>query len=347
MNTFNYITILVLVLVTSCKKPFSEAPKMALALTNETPKKSTSVVFIAGFDEGTNTYYTNAKKHFQNQDILLVENLFSINDIIQWLNKNANTQNTYNEIHIVSHSNPWLGMSLKTSESGKRITLKSLQNAKQTHEITPLKNGITNTTKIIFHSCGLGENTALLKELKHSFSTTETPKVYASTFFNVFGGKYANHYLAKPYYGFYPTAESPGPLQLSKEFKNTYPNTPINWFTALKTRQETNIGSVYSYKFNIPVDWEFTFNDTLQIPKLKNRNNIMDWVVESPEMAEILYNLNIPIEKYRWRSKVQGNKLIIKGKTTVLCVLEPILNIDDTNEYRNTSVQDSTLYKMI
>jgi len=327
----NYSILLFLVLLLGCKKPFSQTPETALALPTKTTQ---TIVFIAGFDEGNNTYYTNAKNYFKAQKIKVIDTLFSIDEIIDEMNQTPNTN--YDKIHIVSHSNAWLGMALKTTKNGERITIQTLAEAKLKNEISVLKNGINNNTQIIFHSCGLGENLALLQELKRTFTTTESPKVYASSFFNVFGGKYAGHYLAKPYYGFYPTAESPGPAQLSKEFKATYPETNIDWFTALKTRQETSLGNVYSYKFNIPIEWKFTFDDANEIPQLKDKEDIMDWVAESPE-----------IEKYRWKSKISGNKLIIKGKTTVLCVLEPILETGDKNEYKMALVEDTTLYKIL
>ncbi|GAL77782.1 hypothetical protein JCM19274_5495 [Algibacter lectus] len=309
----------------------------------EFTEQTESIVFIAGFDEGDNTYYTNAKNYFEAQDIQVVDHLFSIEEIISFLNKTAGK--TYDKIHIVSHSNPWLGMSLKTTKKGERITVETLSQSKNNMPV--LKYGINNSTEIVFHSCGLGENKALLQALKQVFTTVESPKIIASSYFNVFGGKYAGHYLAKPYYGYYPTAESPGPAALSKDFEASYPETKIDWFTALKTRKETGLGGIYSYKFNIPVEWEFTFNDKAEIPKLSDRDAIMDWVSESSEMANILYNLNIPIEKYRWKSEIRGNKLLIKGKTTVLCVLQPILQKDDATEYRNTAINDTSLYQML
>lgn len=336
-----------LLLVVGCKKPFSQIPETALALPSEAYRTTESVVFIAGFDEGDNTYYGNAKAYFEGKDMNLIDHLFSVGEIIQWLNQNSNSQKSFDEIHIVSHSNPWLGMSLKTIEKGERVTLKTLQDAMAKNEIPEMENGITNETKIIFHSCGLGENQELLQALKKTFIARKTPKVYASSFFNVFGGKYAAHYLAKPYYNFYPTAESPGPAALSREFKVKYHNTLIDWFTALKTRRETTLGEVYSYRFNIPVEWEFTFDSKTDMPLMKDRESIMDWISESAEMAQTLYHLNIPLEKYRWKSEVHGNKLIIKGKTTVLCVLQPILDSSDTNEYRSPFVEDTHLYQIL
>jgi len=338
-----YPILIFLILILGCKKPFSQTPETALALPIEFTEQTESIVFIAGFDEGDNTYYTNAKHYFEAQDIQVVDHLFSIEEIISFLNKTAGK--TYDKIHIVSHSNPWLGMSLKTTRKGERITVETLSEFK--NDIPILKSGVNNTTQIVFHSCGLGENKVLLQALKQVFTTVESPKIIASSYFNVFGGKYAGHYLAKPYYGYYPTAESPGPAALSKDFKASYPDVEIDWFTALKTRKETSLGGIYSYKFNIPVEWEFTFNDKAEIPELSDRDAIMDWVSESSEMATILYHLNIPIEKYRWKSEIHGNKLLIKGKTTVLCVLQPILQKDDATEYRNTAINDTSLYQTI
>ncbi|MGC1514641.1 MAG: hypothetical protein WA810_03640, partial [Maribacter sp.] len=188
---------------------------------------------------------------------------------------------------------------------------------------------------------------ALLKELQRAFSTKEMPTIYASTLFNVFGGKFAAHYLAKPYYGYYPTAESPGPAQLAKEFTSNYPETEIDWLTALKTREETSFGEAYSFKFNIPVDWEFTFDDIDDIPNLVDKEAIMDWILESPEMATVLFKLDIPIEKYRWRSNVHGNTLYITGKTTVLCVLAPVLSRNNENEYQPIQLEDTSLFQIL
>ena len=338
------IIVLVYMLMLGSKKPFSQQSETALASPSKIELIQKSIVFIAGFDDSDNTYYTNAKRYFDKKEIQIVEGLYSIDEIVKYLNRAGEQQIHFKEIHIVSHSNAWLGMSLKTTETGERITLKTLQNAIQENSIRTIANSATSVSKIIFHSCGLGENQELLQELKNTFGAKQ---VYASTYFNVFGGKYSDHYLAKPYYGYYPTAESQGPAHIAKEFKQDYPHLNIDWFTALKTRQESAFGKAYSFKFNIPVDWEFTFDSVDDIPTLEDKDAIMDWISESPEMAEVLYKLNIPIEKFRWRSSIQGKKLIIKGKTTVLCVLAPILQSNDENEYQNVTVEDRSLYQIL
>ncbi|WP_430425035.1 hypothetical protein [Maribacter litoralis] len=339
-----FILVLVSVLMLGSKKPFSPQSETVLAYPLEKERIVESIVFIAGVDEGENTYYNNAKRYFEKLGIPIVDGLYTIDDIIAYVNKAGEQHIKFKEIHIVSHSNAWLGMSLKTTVNGKRITVKSLQRAMATKNIASIRDEFMNDTKVIFHSCGLGENKQLLNELKNVLAAKQ---VIASPYFNVFGGKFAEHYLAKPYYGYYPTAESKGPAYLAKEFEQAYPNEAIDWFTALKTRQENSFGEAYSFKCNIPVEWEFTFDSVTDIPTLEDREAIMDWISESPEMAEVIYKLQIPIEKFRWRSTVKGNKLIIKGKTTVLCVLVPILQSNGANEYQNVRVEDRSLYQIL
>jgi len=335
-----------IILILGCKKSFSKIPETALAWPLELTKPSEFIVFIAGYDTDNNSYYANAKSYFEAQNFQVIDSLFSLAEIINFLNKTDSK--TFSNIHIVSHSNPWLGMALKTTKNGERITVNTL--AKYKADIPILSKGIDESTQIIFHSCGLGENKTLMQAIKTCFTMphkVNAPKIIASLFFNVFGGKYAGHYLAKPYYAYYPTGESLGPLALSKDFKVSYPKSSINWFKAIKTRKETRLAEVYSYKFNIPVQYEFTFNNKKEIPRFKDRNDIMDWVSESPEIATTLYGFNIPIEKYRWKSEILGNTLIIKGKTTVLCVLEPILQKNDATEYSIANVNNTCLYQKL
>ncbi len=326
----------------SCKKEATYAGDNEDCVKDTSQKQS--VVFIAGFDEGENTYYSNAKTYFKEKNAKLVDSLFSLAAITTWLNQHHNYK-VYDEIHVVSHSNEWMGMSLKTTTNGERISLSTLQDAMDS--IPKVINGITAETKLIFHSCGLGKNKALLKELKSVFLSEEAPMVYASTFFNVFGGKYAGHYLAKPYYGFYPTAESPGLQHLAGEFKAKHLDYDIDWLKTLKLREEQSFGTAYSYRFNIPVEWEFTFDEIGDIPDLKNRDEIMDWIVENEAISEKLFQLGIPIEKYRWRTSTKDKTMRIKGKSTALCVLQPLMEKNDSTEYRNIALDDKELFVML
>lgn len=307
--------------------------------------KPKPLVFIAGFDEGDNTYYTNAKNYFSNENYQVIDNLSSLAEIQNWLRLHYDFK-LYGDIHIVSHSNPWRGLSMKTSAIGERITAATLAEALHTKEIIPLaSNFLVENAKIIFHSCGLGSNKTLLASLKKAFTQDATIQIYASELFTVFGGKYAAHYLAKTYYGYYPTAHSPGPRALANDFKQRYPNIKADWETVLKTRAEQLPGELYTYRFNIPVAWEFEFEEASDIPNFENKQEIMDWISENEDLANVIKEFKIPIEKFRWLAKIRGNTLFIKGKTTVLCVMQPVMK-SNKKEYLTIDINDVSYTKV-
>lgn len=333
------IQLLVLLLLTS---PYACDGHPTAMDTSSIPGRQ-SIVFIAGFDEGDNRYYDNARAYFQSQNLPIVDSLYSLEEIISWLNTHAD-HTAYEAIHIVSHSNPWRGMSMRVRAGGDRITENSLRSALIGNELSQPKQGILDETRLVFHSCGLGENTALLSMLKEAFSGSDSPQVYASPLYNVFGGRFAPHYLAKAYYAYYPTAESPGPWAMAQEFNRAYPDAAIDWRKAMKTREAKSQGEVYSYRFNVPVEWEFTFDDPGEMPELRNPEEIMDWVAESDAIVEVLFAFNIPLEKYRWRAVKSGNTLTIKGKTTILCVMEPAMQSPGSDEYLTADISNPALY---
>ena len=345
MKNYTFPIIISFCILLGCNKPENVSEIKAMSTSEIFKIKKQSIVFIAGFDEDEdgNNYYANAKSHFKGKQMRIVEDSFSLEEIMEWLSTN-NDQGRYDEIHMVSHSNAWRGMSMRTSHDGPRITKKILSEALKKKTLPTLDNRVTKKTQIIFHSCGLGENKELLQLLKTAFSSEQMPQIYASPYFNVFGGRYASHYLANPYYVYYPTAHSKGPKALAKEIERSYPTVNMEWLNAIKNRGETELGTAYSYRFNIPVDWAFTFEKGEAVPELNDREAIMDWIAENEGISIALYEMGIPIEKFRWTSSSSENILNIKGKTTIVCVLQPITNYNDDSEYEIPNINDSQLY---
>ncbi|MEO9570056.1 MAG: hypothetical protein ABJH82_06395 [Polaribacter sp.] len=322
--------------------------KATLETKDDVKKINNSVVFIAGFDKDDNQYYNNARSYFKQKKYRIIEDTYSLETIINWLNKNEK-ETFFSEIHIVSHSNPWRGISLKAIENGERITTETLHEVLKNKNLPKLQKRGMQNTNIIFHSCGLGENKKLLQVLKTAFSNHETPNIIASPYFNVFDKINNNHYLAKPFYVFYPTSKSPGKIDLSKEIAKRYPKEKqINWLKSLQNKHENYVGEPYSYQFNIPVKWEFYFNNSSEkTPTFNSADEIMDWITEREQISKELLKLNIPIEKYRWNYKVKNNKLIILGKTTVICVLKPITIKTKIVKYVTTKINNTSLYSKI
>ncbi len=305
------------------------------------------VVFITGIDKGKNTFYKSARNYFLEKNYEVVDYTFSIEEILTWLTKNHQNKN-YGDIHIVAHSNPWRGLSLETVIKGERVTAESLRKTLTQGKLPELNKGITTNTKIVFHSCGLGSNKELMNTLKDAFVGDEVPSVVASPYYNVFGGEFSDHYLAKPYYVFYPTAQSPGMVDLSKEIARKYPEEKdIVWYDALNNQKERYIGDVYTFKFNIPIQWEFDYtNSDDTIPSFKIPEEIMDWISEDEQLSKVMGKFNIPLEKFRWKSYTKGNKLIIKGKTTVVCVLKPLIKPYGDLQHIEPDVNNLRLYAL-
>jgi len=315
--------------------------------TNTTQKKELlkPIVFITGIDKGDNHFYQNATNFFLEKDYIIVENTTSLESIINWMNSNYKN-GIYTDIHIVSHSNSWRGMSLKTSnDTLERINYQTLNKAVNKQNIPKLEADLAENSKLIFHSCGLGNNPKLVSLLKSVFSSNYTPITYVSQHYNVFDNK-KQHYLAKTYYVYYPTAHSTGKLDLSKELAQKYPDVKMDWFDALYRYKNSELDkeTSYSYKFNVPLEWQFTFNSKAEIPELKDKEAIMDFVSEQEEIAIELYKMNIPLEKYRWKSAIKDSILTIKAKSTVTCILQPIMN-DNNKEYKELDYNDANLYQ--
>jgi hypothetical protein len=284
------------------------------------------VVFIGGIDSGNSNFYKSARSYYLDKNYEVVDNAFSMQEIITWLNKNYDGT-SYGKIHIISKSDPWKGMELEAMVKGDRITTESLRKVITQGTLPKLDNILSTQTKIVLHSSGLGEDVTLMKTLKDAFVTDVVPNVVASPYYTVFGGEFSNHYLAKPYYGFYPTANSPGKVDLSKEFARAYPEEKeIDWYDALNNTAERYVGDAYTTRFNVAVKWEFDYTNSDDVmPAFKLQEEIMDWIEQDELLSKEMKTYNIPLEKFRWRAIKKGNTLIIKGKTVVVCILKPLI----------------------
>ncbi|WP_298764745.1 hypothetical protein [uncultured Polaribacter sp.] len=305
------------------------------------------VVFIAGFDKGNETFYNNARTYFKEKNLKVIDGKYSLEEIILWLNTNGKSS-LFSEIHIVNKSNPFKGMNLETVIHGDKITAETLRRTITQGTLPKLQNVVNTNSKIIFHASGLVENLELLKTIKDAFHAKENPKVIASPYHTVFGGAFSNHYLAQPYYVFYPTANSPGITDLSKEIAKKYPEeTEIEWFNALNNEEERYVGEAYTTQFTVPILWEFDFHNTdNEMPKFKIAEEVMDWIEQDEQLMAELKTYNIPLEKFRWNWKVKGSKLTIKGRTTGLCVLKPLIKPYGDLKHIKPDTNNKRLYAM-
>ncbi len=337
---------------TSCKNekkttPKQEANNSIKTVTKPIVKKvHKPIVFIAGRDRDATTFYSDATEYFTNKNYTIVQGLYSLEEVVTWLNNNANHK-TYGEIHIVNNNSPWLGMDLETEINGRRVNSTSLEKCLDNEKLPVLENYFNANSKIIFHSNALAEDTKLITALQRVFTSEKSAEIIASPYFNVFGGEFSKHYLAKPYYVFYPTAKSPGKVDLSKEIAKKYPEEELEWYDALNNERERYVGEPYTMQQNIPIVFEMDYhNSDDEIPHFNSSEEIMQWVANEDRMVQKIKSLNIPIEKFRWSYTVKNSKVTIKGITTVLCVLKPLVKPYGDLEHIIPDVSNKRLYAM-
>ena len=283
------------------------------------------IVFITGIDKKNAHYYEDARSYFQEKGFQIIEDQYSVEEIITWLN-NHESDYYFGDIHIVNKSNPYKGLSLETVIRGEKVTTETLRKNITQGKLPKLNKVVAENSKIIFHADGLGSNSALMKTIKDAFVTDIPTNIVASQYFTVFGGNYAEYYLAKPFYVFYPTANSPGKTDLSKEIARKYPEEEeIQWYDALNNESERYIGEAYTTQFNIPVKYEIDFhNSDEEMPVLTTQKELVEYIKQHQEIQADFSKNGIELTKFRWRWTVKNNVLTIKGKTTALCVLKPL-----------------------
>ena len=275
------------------------APVIVAENSNTIPTFREPIVFITGVDNDQTTYYKSAKTYFEDKQFEVITEAYSLQEVILWLNNNFD-ERLYTDIHIVSKNNPWKGMGLETTIKGKKITSKSLLTELSEGNVPKLKEVITEDTNIVFHASGLSNNSNLVRILKNALTTNVSPNIISSAHHTIFGGEFSPYFLAKPYYGFYPTAKSPGKVDLSKEFAKNYPNEKeVDWYTALQNKAERFVGDAYTTQFNVPVKFEFRYDGEEEVPYFENTQEIISWISTNEELSEKMKAYNIPLDKFK------------------------------------------------
>ncbi|MEQ3499505.1 MULTISPECIES: hypothetical protein [Tenacibaculum] len=325
-----------------------------IATTEETIEKLAveyrkPIVFITGNDKGNSHFYDSARVYFKEKNYEIINGKYSVEEIISWMNNNT-TEHPYGEVHIVNNNNPFRAMNLETVVNGDKVTAETLQKTITKGALPSVKSeAITDDTRIIFHTNQLAENTDLINTLKSAFITeNKIPQVVASPYYNVFGGEFSNHYLAQPYYVFYPTANSPGKVDLSKEIAKKYPEEKeIAWYDALNNERERYVGEPYTIQYTIPVNLELDYhNSDNEIPHFVMQEEIMDFIASEEALMKEVEKTNIPVEKFRWTYTVKNSQLIIKGKSSALCVLKPLTKPYGELEHVKPDTNNKRLYAM-
>ena len=116
---------------------------------------------------------------------------------------------------------------------------------------------------------------------------------------------------------------------------------------SLNNEEERFIGEAYTTQFTIPVKFELDYhNSDDEIPTFEIQEEVMDFIEQKEELFSKIKTLNIPLEKFRWTWSLKNSKLTIKGKTTGLVVLKPLIKPYGELEHIKPDTNNKRLYAM-
>ncbi len=314
------------------------------SVTNPMPRQS--ITFILGEDkEQENPYYSNAEDYFKHNPEGMTDHVVthcrSLVEVLNVLDRyHELIKQPFGLVNIVSHSNPWTGISMSIFEDGERINADRLENAMKDNLINISAGGIDKDTKIVFHSCGLGNNDRLVKALEASFTANHErkPLLVADDRYVNFRkeGDQVFRNEMEVFYAFYPTAYKPADLHLVRQLNKRYPDMEIDWLQALNQQTLSNESDVFSYRYNVPIEWEILYPE-YDVPLLPTREDGMEWIMNQDKLIELVEKTEIPFKDFRWIVK-KGDKeyeegysvpfIKVFGKATVVCILRPVTKND-------------------
>jgi len=299
-----------------------------------------SITFILGEDEeDKNPYYSLAKQYYlyhpSHKDNIFIDTCRSLVSVRNHLAKNLPKNATaWGEITVVVHSNQWTGISVPVVAGGERTTINSLFQNIQNQQFAALPNTIVDEETVIdFKACGLGSNKDLLQALATAFGGFDDvkPQVRSSENFIYYAPDRHQHIQSKefrPYYAFYRTAYRPAGINLAKQLQERYPTCDIDWLTAMQNKQPRGEGDIFHYRFNVPIEWHVYVDKENANLDFNSITEKITFVKTQPDLIKLLNYFDIPIDKFRWTFEVEKEEgvatVLIKGKATVLCVLEEV-----------------------
>ena len=292
-----------------------------------------SITFIVDRDQDGDPYFSLAQEYYltdeKNQTDYVVDDCKSLECILESLTRlSKNNSTPWGKINIVVHGNPWTGLSLYTTECSENRTMTQ-------SIITELVNGnlptldkwiIDDESVIEFIACGLGQNEVLIEALRMAFvGWSKAPaEVLSSSFFINFFRHEDGHVERRnlePHYAFYRTAYRPANLHIAEQLTQRYPQKSIDWMSSIDKNEWQDRSEVFSKRFNVPVDWRVSLTASSHY-EWNTESDKIDFISDQKDLVEVLEAYSIPIEKFRWNISKEKNYIHIKGKATVLCILQ-------------------------
>lgn len=322
----------------------------SIKLIQKTDLRS-NITFIMGEDKDPeNPYYAQAENYYrthpEDKTEWLITHLRSLKEVRDYLAQHA--QRKWGTINLVVYSNEWTGMSVSVLPKGARATAESIYAAIEEGYFQPLpETAVDSKTELLLHACALGKNEALLEAISLAFGgeMAGSPRVRSSKYFIHYNATEdgTERYLSEYWNTYFKTGYRPHDIRLTKELEEKYSEAEVYFYDALQRTQPRFAGDSYHYFFNVPVNWVVAFPTAADRPILDTDEAKENFLYQQTELLETVGELNIPLEKFRWEYKYIDHTfgdgstepaILIKGKTSVLCILKSLIAPNPNNPDR-------------
>ena len=314
-----------------------------------------SITFILGEDsDENNPFYAEATNYYlYNQEAKtdrFVTDCRSILEVQEYLEKHKPENNMpWGLINLVSHGNQWLGLSVKVTPNSNRASADRIIEYIENDSLIHLSETVIDkNTEIFIHACGVGNNERILKAISEAFSCgTNKPKVKASKLFEFYTSltkdgliTESERYYAEAKFIVYKMGSKPENTVITNMLNKKYPNSDIDFSDAISREAPRYTGDTYHYTFEVPVKWVIPYPDSASYPDLSTKERQQEWIAKQEEITDILKQLDIPQDQFNWWFREVNVKnedgtsspaVWIKGYCTILCVIKPLIDEEQTN----------------
>ena len=164
-------------------------------------------------------------------------------------------------------------------------------------------------------------------------AASELYEYYTTNHLNGSGQK-SERYLAETWSVSYKRGYKPEDQVLSRQFKELYPETDIDWNDALGRNQPRWTGDIYHYSFEVPLKWVIPYETKDSLPDVSTKESQLNWISQQDDICAMLDRIGLSPEKFNWwfRTVYVKNEdgslspaVWVKGYCTILVVIRPLM----------------------
>ncbi|GJM31454.1 MAG: hypothetical protein DHS20C18_04550 [Saprospiraceae bacterium] len=295
-----------------------------------------SLTFILGEDgENGNQFYKRANYYYQmhptDKTDYVVYQCRSLQEVKDYLESFSQPLSL---INLVSHGNPWQGLSVPILKDGERSSYTNLKLAFDRQLISPVRTpALTAETRVNIVSCGVGQDEKLVGQLERffEFHSGDHPVVIASEHYINFGEK-LKKYTSK-YYFVTSKYEYADQTMIPNRLTGKYREAGIDWSEAYTKSAEDNPGSAYRYHFRMAVNWTVLFDNKREIDKIQSESDLVHWMKSQEKLNNALEEMDLTFQDFHWAYFQAGTDKDVALKIRGFCNVDGIMvNVAERNQ---------------